>query len=77
MNILMFTIRKSLEDLDSGLKGLLNMTDDMENLANCLFLNQIPATWVKYAYASKKDLILWFDDLLLRIIQLDEYQEEL
>ena len=39
MNTLMFTIRKSLEDLDAGLKGTLNMTDDMEALGNCLFIN--------------------------------------
>lgn len=33
--------------------------------------------WVKYAYFSKKPLPTWFDDLLLRIKQLEEYSEEL
>lgn len=40
MNILNFTIRKSLEDLAAGLSGALNVTEDMESLANSLFINQ-------------------------------------
>jgi dynein heavy chain len=39
MNTLTFTMKKSLEDLDAGLKGSLNMTDDMEVLSNSMFLN--------------------------------------
>jgi dynein heavy chain len=77
MNTLTETIKKSLEDLDAGLKGQLNITDDMEALANALYLNKQPALWVKYAYFSNKDLIVWFDDLLLRIKQLQDYSEEL
>ena len=67
MNILTGTIRKTLEDLDSGLKGALNITDDMEDLGNSMFLNMQPAIWVKYAYFSLKALGSWFDDLMLRI----------
>lgn len=67
MNFLIFTIRTSLEDLDQGMKGQLNITENMEKLAESLFINQVPALWEKYAYASKKDLQAWFDDLLLRI----------
>jgi len=73
MNILINTIKKSLEDLDAGLAGSLNITEDMETLATSLYINQVPALWAKYAYFSLKDLLNWFDDLLLRIIQLDEY----
>ena len=70
MNILTGMITQTLVDLDAGLKGQLNITDDMEALANSMFLNKPPAIWVKYAYFSNKDLINWFEDLLLRIIQL-------
>jgi len=77
MNTLLFTIVKSLEDLDAGLKGQLNMTDEMEDLGNCLFINMQPANWVKYAYASKKDLNSWFEDLLLRVTQLEEFSEDM
>lgn len=67
MNILTNTIKTSLIDLDRGLKGELNITDDMDMLADKMFLNQTPALWVKYAYDSKKPLPAWFADLLLRI----------
>lgn len=77
MNILTGTIRQTLEDLDSGLKGALNITDEMEDLGKSMFLNMQPAIWVKYAYFSLKALGSWFDDLMLRIYQLDEYSEEL
>lgn len=77
MNILISTIRTSLEDLDAGLKGQLNITDDMEALSGKMFINQQPDLWVKYAYFSLKDLLTWFDDLLTRIAQLEEYQEEM
>jgi dynein heavy chain len=67
MNTLIFTIRTSLEDLDAGMKGQLNITENMEKLANSMYINVVPDLWVKYAYASKKDLLNWFDDLILRI----------
>jgi dynein heavy chain len=62
---------------DAGMKGQLNITENMEKLADSMYINQVPALWEKYAYASKKDLLNWYDDLLLRIAQLDEYSEEL
>lgn len=77
MNVLIAEIRTSLEDLDAGLKGQLNITDDMEALSGRMFINQQPDLWVKYAYFSLKDMLTWFDDLLTRIAQLDEYQEEM
>merc|ERR1712166_325981 len=77
MNTLTGTIKLSLEELNAGLLGQLNMTDDMEVLATSLYLNKVPDLWVKYAYFSQKNLMYWFEDLLLRIMQLDEYSEEL
>jgi len=32
-------MRKSLEDLDAGLAGSLNITEDMEALATSLYIN--------------------------------------
>jgi len=76
MNLLTFTIRKSLEDLAAGLSGALNVTEEMEDLATSLFINKQPAPWVKYAYFSMKDLAGWWEDLQLRIAQLEDYSEE-
>lgn len=42
-----------------------------------MFVNMVPDLWVKYAYASKKDCLNWYEDLLLRCAQLLEYSEEL
>jgi len=77
MNTLTGTMKKSLEDLDAGLRGALNMSDDMEALAAAMFINVQPDAWVKWAYPSLKDLPGWFDDLLLRIEQLTNYSDEM
>ena len=77
MNTLLQEIRGSLTDLDSGLKGALNITDAMELLARQLNLNLVPGSWEKYAYFSKKNLIDWFADMLQRVTQLVEWQEAL
>ena len=77
MNTLLSTIRFSLFELDAGLKGQLNITDAMELLATSLSLNKVPAEWEKYAYFSKKSLIEWFGDMLLRISQLVTWSTEL
>jgi len=77
MNILLTEIRTSLNDLDSGLKGTLNITDAMETLSEKLNLNLIPPFWEKYAYASKKALLDWFQDMILRHQQLVEWSEAL
>ena len=69
MNTLLSVIRFSLFELDAGLKGQLNITDSMEVLSTSLALNRVPAEWEKYAYFSKKTLLDWFIDLLLRITQ--------
>ena len=67
MNLLTDTMRLSLSDLDAGLAGSVNISEDMEKLAQSLFINVVPAHWAAVAYFSKKDLPNWFDDLLIRI----------
>lgn len=76
MNILLKVIRVSLTELDQGLKGQLNITDQMEALSHSLSINQVPGNWGK-AYFSKKSLIDWYADLLLRVEQLNEWQEDM
>jgi len=39
MSTLIFTIRESLEGLDAGMKGTLNITENMEKLAEALYVN--------------------------------------
>ena len=41
MNNLMKEMKRSLRELDLGLKGELTITSDMEDLSNCLFFDQV------------------------------------
>ena len=44
MNILTAEMRRSLKELDLGLKGELTITSDMEDLSNALFFDQVKYT---------------------------------
>ena len=70
MNLLMKEMKRSLKELELGLKGELTITADMEDLSNCLFLDQVPPYWTKLAYASLHGLSAWYADLLLRYLDL-------
>jgi len=73
MNELLSEIRRSLTELDMGLQGQLNITEQMESLATALSLNRVPASWEKLSYFSLKPLARWFADLLLRVKQLVDW----
>ena len=77
MNVLLSEIRTSLNDLDAGLRGALNITDAMELLSLMLNRNQVPGSWEKYAYFSKKTLLDWFADMKERVAQLVIWAEAL
>eukprot|EP00744_Colponema_vietnamica_P001609 GILI01002651.1.p1 GENE.GILI01002651.1~~GILI01002651.1.p1 ORF type:complete len:1110 (-),score=404.88 GILI01002651.1:160-3150(-) len=77
MNSLLSEIRRSLQELQLGLQGALNISDAMEALSNALFLGRVPANWEKYAYPSKKPLAPWFIDLLERVKQLEAWTADL
>jgi dynein heavy chain len=76
MNVLLKEIRNSLNDLDAGLKGTLNMTEAMEKLAGALSLNNVPQNWFKVAYHSNKSLLVWLDDLNRRVQQFVDWSAE-
>lgn len=76
MNTLLKEIKDSLTDLDAGLKGTLNITEAMENLAHSLSLNKVDGSWAKVAYFSKKTLLVWLEDVTLRCAQLDAWSQE-
>uniref|UniRef100_A0A8C8RQ31 Uncharacterized protein n=1 Tax=Pelusios castaneus TaxID=367368 RepID=A0A8C8RQ31_9SAUR len=73
MNILTSEIKRSLRELDLGLKGELTMTSEMENLQNAIFLDTIPESWTRRAYPSMAGLAGWFADLLNRIKELETW----
>ena len=76
MNELLLEIFTSLEELELGLAGALNMTDNMEALAKSLQLNRVPTAWGLY-YMSKRPLASWYTDLDDRCQQLYAWTEEM
>ena len=84
MNTLLDKIRTSLTELRKGMDGQLNMTEAMEDLSEALSLNQVPGrnpfhktSWEKLAWFSRRNLSSWFNDLLDRVKQLDEWSQTL
>ncbi|NWS08793.1 DYH9 protein, partial [Motacilla alba] len=76
MNALTAEMRRSLAELELGLKGELTMTSDMETLQNSLFLGTVPESWVKRSYPSTASLGSWFADLLARISELEAWTRD-
>jgi len=70
MNDLIFETRRSLIELDSGLKGDLSITEPMELMMTSLASQKVPLRWEKLAWASRASLGVWFADLLGRHAQL-------
>ncbi|KAG8573239.1 hypothetical protein GDO81_012334 [Engystomops pustulosus] len=77
MNILMREIRRSLKELDLGLKGELTISSDMEALQFALYYDSVPDSWTKLAYPSTFGLGHWVNDLLLRCRELDMWTQDL
>merc|ERR1712070_468445 len=59
MNNLVFEMRRSLVELDSGLKGDLSITEPMELMMNSLAAQKVPMKWQKLAWASRASLGIW------------------
>jgi dynein heavy chain, axonemal len=84
MNVLLSEIRRSLIELDKGMKGQLNMSQAMEDLVTAMTINQWPGRnpfsqcgWEKKAWPSMKNLFSQFSDMLLRIEQLKVWSTDL
>ncbi|XP_068101608.1 dynein axonemal heavy chain 11-like isoform X2 [Hyperolius riggenbachi] len=77
MNLLLHEIRRSLKELDLGLKGELAISSEMEQLQSALFFDTVPDTWTKLAYPSTYNLAQWYSDLLMRCRELDSWTQDL
>jgi len=84
MNLLMMEIKRSLQELEKGMKGQLNMSTPMEDLQVALVINQWPGRnpfstcqWEKKAWPSQKNCMSEFADALVRIEHLKVWTEKL
>ncbi|XP_047669676.1 dynein axonemal heavy chain 11 [Tachysurus fulvidraco] len=77
MNMLVNEIRRSLKELDLGLKGELAISSEMEQLQTALFFDNVPDPWTRLAYPSTYTLAQWYNDVLLRCRELDSWTQDL
>ncbi|KAM6276202.1 LOW QUALITY PROTEIN: dynein axonemal heavy chain 11 [Spheniscus humboldti] len=76
MNLLLSEIRRSLKQLDLGLKGELMSSPHMEVLQSALFYDAVPDT-TKLAYPSTYSLAHWVTNLLMQYRELEIWTQDL
>ena len=77
MNVLLAAMRRSLAELDLGLKGDLTMTEPMERLMTALACDAVPGSWALLADPSLRALRSWMVTLLARVAQLAAWTADL
>jgi hypothetical protein len=77
MNLLLAEMKRSLAELDLGLKGDLTISEPMERLMHALASDAVPASWRNLAYPSLRPLGSWLVNLLQRCQQLTEWAADL
>lgn len=73
MNGLVYEMVRGLAELQLGFKGELTMSEQMESLADSLYMEKLPMWWVKLGFASTRTLTSWLLNLKERVVQLDEW----
>ena len=83
MNVLV-EVSRTLGELNKGINGQLNMSQQMEDLSSALSLNEVPGrnpyhltSWERLAWPSTKNLHNWFRDLEQRVSQLVIWEAQL
>lgn len=71
-NVLLKTIKTSLVELEKGIKGLVVMSSDLEEVFDCIHNAEVPPLWAK-TYPSQKPLGAWTRDLSMRVEQFSQW----
>lgn len=71
MNSLLTEIRRSIKELQLGFAGELTMSETMEELMTCLYLDKVPTTWL--FWPSVRPLGSWIGNVSDRLAQLEEW----
>lgn len=61
--VLIKEIIRSLAEIELANKGELTMTEQMEVLMQNIFINKVPATWLKLSFATTRALGSWLDNI--------------
>lgn len=73
LNVLLEDMKRSMEELQLGLDGALNMTESMEALARAMATNTVPSRWMAQMSTRVQEVLslsAWFADVLKRHEQL-------
>merc|ERR1719421_706509 len=73
MNGLVYEMVRGLSELQLGFKGELTMSEQMEAIADSLYMEKLPMWWVKLGFASTRTLTSWLVNLKERCQQLEEW----
>lgn len=73
-NSMLNKVRASLSLLKKGIKGLVVMTSELDEIFNYLYDGRVPPAWLK-TYPSLKALAGWMRDLVQRIEQLKDWAQ--
>ncbi|XP_025836128.1 dynein heavy chain 2, axonemal-like [Agrilus planipennis] len=73
-NILLNGMIKSLDELQKGIKGLVVMSMELEEIFICIDEGRVPSSWMK-AYPSLKLLGSWTRDLVARVEHFAKWAE--
>lgn len=75
-NRLLQVMKSSLVNLKKALKGLVVMGDDLEQLSNSIYDNQVGKLWSSVGFLSLKPLGSWIEDLIARVKFLKDWIDE-
>eukprot|EP00762_Andalucia_godoyi_P000666 ANDGO_05308.mRNA.1 Dynein-1-beta heavy chain len=66
-NRLLSIMKRSLTELKKAIRGIVVMSDDLEDMYRCFLFQKVPPKWAANAFPSLKSLGAWTKDLLQRI----------
>jgi dynein heavy chain len=75
INVLINTILRSLAEIELANKGELTMSEEMETLMDEIFMNKVPAKWLKVSFETTRGLGSWLDNIKHRLEQLNTWKE--
>ena len=77
MNTLITTMRDSLNECLSGLRGQISISEPVEEVLSSLSKDSVPNRWRSVSYRSTLSLHHWFTDFLSRYNHLDVWAQHL
>merc|ERR1712048_1280052 len=75
-NLMLKVMHRTLPQLKKALQGLVTMSQELEAMANSLFVSGIPEIWSEVAYPSLKPLSPWVQELVDRLAFLNTWIDE-